>query len=83
MAIIRSFRELDVYQLAKMEAKRIFLLTKNFPAEEKYSLTDQVRRFSRAVNAMLAESWARRPYPEAFVNKLNEALVRQWKLKPG
>jgi four helix bundle protein len=60
MAIIRSFRALHVYQLAKMEAKRIFLLTKNFPAEEKYSLTDQIRRSSRAVNAMIAESWARR-----------------------
>ena len=74
MAIIRSFRDLNVYQLAKAEAKRIFLLTKNFPAEEKYSLTDQIRRSSRAVNAMVAESWARRRYPAAFVNKLNEAL---------
>jgi four helix bundle protein len=74
MAIIRSFRELHVYRLAKMEAKRIFLLTKNFPAEEKYSLTDQIRRSSRAVNAMIVESWARRRYPAAFVNKLNEAL---------
>jgi len=74
MAIIRSFRELHVYQLAKTEAKRIFLLTKNFPPEERYSLTDQIRRSSRAVNAMIAESWARRRYPAAFVNKLNEAL---------
>src|SRR5688572_7877832 len=73
MAIIRSFRELHVYQLAKTEAKRIFLLTKNSPPEEKYSLTDQIRRSSRAVNAMVAESWARRRYPAAFVNKLNEA----------
>jgi four helix bundle protein len=74
MAVIRSFRDLNVYQLAKTEAKRIFVLTKNFPAEERYSLTDQIRRSSRAVNAMIAESWARRRYPAAFVNKLNEAL---------
>ena len=74
MAIIQSFRELRVYQLAKTEAKRIFLLTKKFPPEERYSLTDQIRRSSRAVNAMIAESWARRRYPAAFVNKLNEAL---------
>lgn len=74
MPIIKSFRELNVYQLAKVEAKKIFLVTKNFPAEEKYSLTDQIRRSSRAVNAMIAESWARRRYPAAFVNKLNEAL---------
>src|SRR5688500_2438832 len=74
MSIIRSFRELHVYQLAKTEAKQIFLLTKKFPAEERYSLTDQIRRSSRAVNAMVAESWARRRYPAAFVNKLNETL---------
>ena len=74
MAVIRSFRELNVYQLAREQAKKIFVVTKSFPAEEKYSLTDQIRRASRAVNAMLAESWARRRYQAAFVNKLNEAL---------
>jgi four helix bundle protein len=74
MSVIRSFRDLNVYQLAKEQAKKIFVITKSFPAEEKYSLTDQIRRSSRAVNAMLAESWARRRYPAAFVNKLNEAL---------
>src|SRR5205085_11630469 len=70
----RSFRDLNVYQLAKEQAKRIFVVTKKFPSEEKYSLTDQIRRSSRAVNAMLAESWARRRYQAAFINKLNEAL---------
>src|SRR5438270_492585 len=74
MAVIRSFRDLNVYQLAKEQAKRIFVVTKKFPSEEKYSLTDQIRRSSRAVNAMLAESWARRRYQAAFINKLNEAL---------
>jgi four helix bundle protein len=74
MAVIRSFRDLNVYQLAKEQTKKIFMVTKAFPAEEKYSLVDQIRRSSRAVNAMLAESWARRRYPAAFVNKLNEAL---------
>ncbi|HEX9441787.1 MAG TPA: four helix bundle protein [Roseiflexaceae bacterium] len=47
---------------------------REFPKEEKYSLTDQIRRSSRAVNAMLGESWARRRYPAAFINKVNEAL---------
>ena len=56
MAVIRSFRDLNVYQLAKEQAKKIFLVTKTFPSEEKYSLIDQIRRSSRAVNAMLAES---------------------------
>jgi four helix bundle protein len=56
MAIIRSFRELDVYALVREQAKRIFVISKGFPKEEKFSLTDQIRRSSRAVNAMIAEA---------------------------
>jgi four helix bundle protein len=74
MPEIKSFRDLNVYKLGLVEAKKIFLLTKGFPAEEKYSLTDQIRRSSRAVNALVAESWARRRYPAAFINKISEAL---------
>ena len=74
MAIIRSFREMDVYNLALKEAARIFKITKVFPTEERYSLTDQIRRSSRAVNALVAEAWARRRYKAAFINKINEAL---------
>jgi four helix bundle protein len=74
MAEIRSFRDLEVYKLALIEAKRIFVVTRQFPREERYSLTDQIRRSSRAVNALLAESWARRRYLAAFRNKVNESL---------
>jgi four helix bundle protein len=74
MAIIKSFRDLDVYVLAREQAKRIFTISKSFPKEEKYSLTDQMRRSSRAVNAMIAEAWARRRYPAAFINKIDEAM---------
>ena len=74
MAAIKSFRDLDVYSLARREAKNLFDLSKSFPAEERYSLTDQIRRASRAVNAMVAEAWARRRYPAAFINKIDEAL---------
>jgi len=74
MAIIRSFRELDVYALGREQAKRIFVISKGFPKEEKFSLTDQIRRSSRAVNAMIAEAWARRRYRAAFINKIDEAL---------
>ena len=56
MAMIQSFRDLDVYKLAREQAKRIFITTKSFPKEEKFSLTDQIRRSSRAVSAMIAES---------------------------
>ena len=74
MAAIGSFRELKVYQAARVEARRIFQATQAFPASERYSLTDQIRRSSRAVNGMIAEAWARRRYQAAFVNKINEAL---------
>jgi four helix bundle protein len=74
MAIIKSFRDLDVYVLAREQAKRIFTISKSFPKEKKYSLTDQIRRSSRAVNAMIAEAWARRRYPAAFINKIDEAM---------
>jgi four helix bundle protein len=74
MAIIRSFKDLKVYQGARAEARRVFEATRSFPPAEKFSLTDQIRRSSRAVNAMIAEAWARRRYQAAFVNKLNEAL---------
>ena len=52
---------------------RIFELTKHFPIEEKYTLTDQVRRSSRSVCANLAEAWRKRRYQAAFVSKLNDA----------
>src|SRR5205809_2109387 len=74
MAIARSFRELSVYLQAREGAQRIFQCTKEFPPEERYSLTDQIRRRSRAVKAMIAEAWARRRYKAAFINKIDEAL---------
>jgi four helix bundle protein len=75
MALIQSFRDLDVYRLGREQAKQIFLVSKTFPKEETYSLTDQIRRSSRAVNAMIAEAWGRRRYIAAFVNKMDEALA--------
>ena len=74
MAEIKSFRDLKVYKMALAQATALFMIDNTFPREEKYSLRDQIRRSSRAVNALIAESWARRKYRAAFVNKLNEAL---------
>src|SRR2546429_5851926 len=74
MAAARSFRELKVYQAARDAARLVFDFSKHFPREEQYSLTDQIRRSSRAVKAMIAEAWARRRYKAAFVNKIDEAL---------
>jgi len=69
----RDHRELRVYQLAFDSAVRIYETTKQFPVEERYSLTDQIRRSSRSVCANIAEAWRRRRYPKSFVNKLSDA----------
>ena len=70
----KSFRDLKVYQAAQQAGQLIFDRSQSFPREERYSLTDQIRRSSRAVKAMIAEAWARRRYKAAFVNKIDEAL---------
>jgi len=73
MARIQSHRDLEVYQLAFDAAMRIFEITKGFPREERYSLTDQIRRSSRSVCANVAEAWRRRRYEGSFVYKLNDS----------
>lgn len=70
---MQSHRELEVYELAFGAAMRIFELSKKFPAEERYSLTDQIRRSSRSVCANLAEAWRKRRYEGAFLIKLSDA----------
>ena len=68
-----SVRELEVYRLAFGTAMEIFEITKSFPKEGKYSLTDQVRRSSRSVCTNLAEGWRKRRYKAVFINKLSDA----------
>jgi four helix bundle protein len=65
--------ELEVYKMSFNAAMKIFELSKHFPAEEKYSLTDQVRRASRSVCANQAEAWRKRIYKAHFVSKLNDS----------
>lgn len=72
MERIRSFRELRVYQNAIKAAMEIFEITKSFPAEEKFSMVDQMRRSSRSVCANLAEAWRKRIYEKHFVSKLSD-----------
>ena len=73
MNYVNSFRELQVYKLARQLAKEIFEISKNFPREERYALTDQVRRSSRSVGGQIAEAWAKRRYVAHFVSKLTDA----------
>jgi four helix bundle protein len=71
--VIQSHEELDVYQMAFKAAMRIFEISKRFPREETYSLTDQIRRSSRSVCSNIAEAWRKRRYEAAFVSKLSDA----------
>jgi four helix bundle protein len=65
--------DLEVYKLSVEAAMQIFEMTKQFPKQETYSLTDQIRRSSRSVSSNIAEAWRRRRYVKSFVNKLNES----------
>jgi four helix bundle protein len=69
----KSFRDLLVYQKTQQLAREIFQITITFPKEEKFSLTDQIRRSSRSVGAQIAEAWAKRRYERHFLSKLTDA----------
>ncbi len=71
--LIENYTDLRVYEVAFESAVHIFKLSKKWPAEEKYSLTDQIRRSSRSVCANLAEAWRKRRYPAHFVSKLSDS----------
>ena len=71
---LKHFRDLEVYRLAFRCAMEIFEITKAFPAEERYALTDQIRRSSRSVCSNLAEGWRKRRYKAVFSNKLTDAM---------
>ena len=70
---IRHFRDLDVYQNGLQTGLRVFELSKQFPNDERYALTDQIRRSSRSVGANIAEAWRKRRYTAAFISKLSDS----------
>jgi len=70
---IRTHKDLEVYKMAFNSAMKIFELTKTFPKEETYSLTDQIRRSSRSVCSNLGEAFRKRRYPKAFIAKLSDS----------
>jgi len=71
---IRHFRDLEVYKRAFDAAMRIYHITKDFPAEERFSLVDQIRRASRSVCSNLAEAWRKRRYIAVFKNKVTDSM---------
>lgn len=73
MKNIRSYKDLRVYQAAMDATMKIFELSKRFPREERYSLTDQMRRSSRSVCSDIGEAWRKRRYPAHFVSKLSDS----------
>lgn len=70
---VNSWRELGTYKAAFELQQRIFEVSKSWPRDESYSLTDQIRRSSRSIGANIAESWAKRRYPAHFKSKLTDA----------
>ena len=70
---IRTQKELEVYKLAFESAMKIFEISKSFPKEETYSLTDQMRRSSRSACSNLVEAFRKRRYPKAFISKLSDS----------
>ena len=74
---IESFRDLKVYQAAFKLQQEIFEISKGFPKEELYSLTDQIRRSSRSIGANIAEAWHKRRYQAHFVSKLSDSDAEQ------
>ncbi|OGQ99900.1 MAG: four helix bundle protein [Deltaproteobacteria bacterium RIFOXYD12_FULL_50_9] len=68
-----SFRDLAVYKKSREVSREVFALSKRFPKEETYSLTDQARRSSRSIGAQIAEAWAKRRYEKHFISKLTDA----------
>ncbi|MFO7938038.1 MAG: four helix bundle protein [Kiritimatiellia bacterium] len=71
--LAKSVGDLQVYQLAVKLQRRVFEISKPFPKEEMYSLTDQIRRSSRSVGANICEAWAKRRYPAHFKSKLSDS----------
>ncbi len=68
-----SFRDLIVYQRSRQLQREVKNITMSFPKDERFSLTDQVRRSSRSIGANLAEAWAKRRYEKHFISKLTDA----------
>ncbi|WP_229239674.1 four helix bundle protein [Echinicola soli] len=73
----KSFKELQVYNISKQLTEEVFKITKEFPKEKTYSLTDQVGRCSRSIGAQIAEALGRRRYEKHFISKLTDPDAEQ------
>jgi four helix bundle protein len=73
MEYAKSFKELEIYKIARRLNLEVYEITKSFPKEEIYSLTDQLRRCCRSIGAQIAEAWAKKKYEKHFISKLTDA----------
>src|SRR5262245_40156314 len=71
--IVQNYKDLEIYKASFRFQQDVFHLSKSFPKDETYSLTDQIRRSSRSIGANLAEAWAKRRYAAHFLSKLTDA----------
>ncbi len=78
MNYVKSFKELEVYKSSRDLSRSIFVISQKFPPDERYSLTDQIRRSSRSIGAQIAEAWGKRKYEKHFVSKLSDADSEQF-----
>ena len=88
LGYVKHFKDLEVYKRQRELSGDVFRLSKRFPTEEKFSLTDQLRRASRSIGAQIAEAWTKRLYPKHFVSKLSDADGEQvetqhWLIEAG
>ncbi len=81
MTFVSNFKDLEVYKLARKLQNEIFEVSKRFPKEEMYSLTDQIRRASRSVGSQIAEAWGKRRYEAHFISKLTDADSEQLEMQ--
>ena len=73
MAFVETYRQLEVYKLSRRLSREVFIISRQFPREEMFSLTDKIRRSSRSVGAQIAEAWGKRKYEKHFISKLTDA----------
>jgi four helix bundle protein len=77
MEYVESYKDLEVYKLARKLAQEVFEITKSYPKSELYALTDQFRRSSRSIGGQIAEAWGKRRYKKHFISKLTDADAEQ------
>ena len=81
MSFVKNYFELEVYKLSRELAKEVYIVTKRFPLEERFSLTDQIRRASRSIGGQIAESWGKRRYINHFISKLTDGDSEQYETR--